>query len=270
MPVGLQIVAPNRGEAKLLAGAAFIENVLGLGAGTPIDPRVTHSRLIALLAEVRACTLCCDLPLGPNPLAAGGRGARAFSSRGRPRAASPTARAGRSMTRPATACGSGSASRATRFTTRSRFAVLAMGFCYPGTGKGGDLPPRPLLCRPPGGRGCWRSCRMSASRWSSASMRKPGTCPLWRPCRSPRGSASRMLLLLPSSRCPIPARAMVCGSRPTRGSRARCCRHAARPRCSGTRPWLKQRCGQGCVARVPAKLPNHPGQTDIPEDSLLT
>jgi len=42
MPVGLQIVAPNRGEAKLLAGAAFIEKVLGLGALTPIDPRVTH------------------------------------------------------------------------------------------------------------------------------------------------------------------------------------------------------------------------------------
>ncbi len=43
MPVGLQVVAPNRGEAKLLAGAAFIEKVLGLGALTPIDPRVTHS-----------------------------------------------------------------------------------------------------------------------------------------------------------------------------------------------------------------------------------
>lgn len=43
MSVGLQVVAPNRGEAKLLAGAAFIEKVLGLGALTPIDPRVTHS-----------------------------------------------------------------------------------------------------------------------------------------------------------------------------------------------------------------------------------
>jgi amidase len=42
LPVGLQIVSPNRGEAKLLAGAAFIENVLGLGAITPIDPHVTH------------------------------------------------------------------------------------------------------------------------------------------------------------------------------------------------------------------------------------
>lgn len=43
MPVGLQVVAPNRGEAKLLAGAAFIEKVLGLGGLTPIDPRVTHT-----------------------------------------------------------------------------------------------------------------------------------------------------------------------------------------------------------------------------------
>jgi amidase len=39
LPVGLQIVAPGRGEAKLLAGARFIEQVLGLGAITPIDPR---------------------------------------------------------------------------------------------------------------------------------------------------------------------------------------------------------------------------------------
>jgi amidase len=43
MPVGLQIVAPNRSEAQLLAGAAFIEEVLALGPLTPIDPRVTHS-----------------------------------------------------------------------------------------------------------------------------------------------------------------------------------------------------------------------------------
>ena len=38
LPVGLQIVAPGRGEAKLLAGARFIEQVLDLGAITPIDP----------------------------------------------------------------------------------------------------------------------------------------------------------------------------------------------------------------------------------------
>ncbi|WP_373503154.1 amidase [Aestuariivirga sp.] len=39
LPVGLQVVAPGRGEARLLAGARFIEQVLGLGAITPIDPR---------------------------------------------------------------------------------------------------------------------------------------------------------------------------------------------------------------------------------------
>ncbi|MEI8178142.1 amidase family protein [Aestuariivirga sp.] len=39
LPVGLQIVAPGRGEAKLLAGARFLEKVLGLGPITPIDPR---------------------------------------------------------------------------------------------------------------------------------------------------------------------------------------------------------------------------------------
>ncbi|MCA3556466.1 amidase family protein, partial [Aestuariivirga sp.] len=39
LPVGLQVVAPGRGEEKLLAGARFIEQVLGLGAITPIDPR---------------------------------------------------------------------------------------------------------------------------------------------------------------------------------------------------------------------------------------
>lgn len=39
LPVGLQVVAPGRGEARLLAGARFIEEVLGLGSLTPIDPR---------------------------------------------------------------------------------------------------------------------------------------------------------------------------------------------------------------------------------------
>jgi amidase len=42
LPVGLQIIAPNRADAKLLAGAAFIEDVLGLGALTPIDPHMTR------------------------------------------------------------------------------------------------------------------------------------------------------------------------------------------------------------------------------------
>ena len=39
LPVGIQIVGPPRGEARLLAGAKLLETILGLGAITPIDPR---------------------------------------------------------------------------------------------------------------------------------------------------------------------------------------------------------------------------------------
>jgi amidase len=41
LPVGLQIVAPPRGEAQLLAGAKVLEDILGLRDTTPIDPRGT-------------------------------------------------------------------------------------------------------------------------------------------------------------------------------------------------------------------------------------
>ncbi len=40
LPVGIQIAGPPRGEARLLAGAKLLETVLGLGAITPIEPRV--------------------------------------------------------------------------------------------------------------------------------------------------------------------------------------------------------------------------------------
>ena len=39
LPVGLQVVAPPRGEAQLLAGARALEEILGLRSSTPIDPR---------------------------------------------------------------------------------------------------------------------------------------------------------------------------------------------------------------------------------------
>ena len=39
LPVGLQIVGPPRGEAKLLAAAAMLEDALGLAGSVPIDPR---------------------------------------------------------------------------------------------------------------------------------------------------------------------------------------------------------------------------------------
>ena len=39
LPVGLQIVGPPQGEAKLLRGAKLMQDILDLGAITPIDPR---------------------------------------------------------------------------------------------------------------------------------------------------------------------------------------------------------------------------------------
>jgi amidase len=39
LPVGLQMVAAPRGEARLLAGAKVLEDILGVRGTTPIDPR---------------------------------------------------------------------------------------------------------------------------------------------------------------------------------------------------------------------------------------
>jgi len=39
LPVGLQMVAPARGEAELLAGARLLEDIIGLKDTTPLDPR---------------------------------------------------------------------------------------------------------------------------------------------------------------------------------------------------------------------------------------
>jgi amidase len=39
LPVGLQMVAPPRSEAQLLAGAKVLEDILGVRGTTPIDPR---------------------------------------------------------------------------------------------------------------------------------------------------------------------------------------------------------------------------------------
>ena len=44
LPVGLQMVAAPRGEAQLLAGARVLEDILGLRATTPIDPRGSSLR----------------------------------------------------------------------------------------------------------------------------------------------------------------------------------------------------------------------------------
>jgi amidase len=44
LPVGLQVVAPPRAEARVLAGAKLLEDLLGLKASTPIEPRAPEER----------------------------------------------------------------------------------------------------------------------------------------------------------------------------------------------------------------------------------
>lgn len=97
--------------------------------------------LQSLLAEVRRCTLCKGLPLGPKPLLQGSSTARILI-------------AGQAPGRRTHERGipfddvSGDRLRAwlgidrDTFYDASRIAILPMGFCYPGTGKSGDLPPR--------------------------------------------------------------------------------------------------------------------------------
>lgn len=104
-----------------------------------------------LLAEVRACTLCADhLPLGPRPvlqfhpaariLIAGQAPGRKVHASGRPFDDVSGDRLRDWL----------GVSRTVFYDSRS-MAILPMGFCFPGTGTSGDLPPRPE-CAP-----AWRA-----------------------------------------------------------------------------------------------------------------
>lgn len=104
---------------------------------------MTAAAFTQLQTEIRACSLCAaHLPLGPRPV---------FQI-------SPTARiliAGQAPGSKVHASGipfdDASGDRLLDwlgldrkiFYDASRVAILPMGFCYPGTGKSGDLPPRP-------------------------------------------------------------------------------------------------------------------------------
>ena len=96
-----------------------------------------------LLAEVAGCTVCAPhLPLGPRPILQIGAGARLLIAgqapgrrvhqRGVPfdDLAGDTLRAWLGLEAPA-------------FYDPERVAILPIGLCYPGRGRGGDLPPRP-------------------------------------------------------------------------------------------------------------------------------
>lgn len=98
---------------------------------------------LSLLDEVRACTLCAtDLPHRPRPILQMDVGARILVAGQAP---------GRRVHELGTPFEdpSGDRLRAWMGIDRDRFydsslvAILPMGFCYPGTGQSGDLPPLP-------------------------------------------------------------------------------------------------------------------------------
>jgi uracil-DNA glycosylase len=96
-----------------------------------------------LLNDVQTCTLCsAHLPLGPRPVVQMHPDARILIAGQAP--GSKVHKTGIPFDDP-----SGDRLRAwmgidkATFYDAARIAILPMGFCYPGTGKSGDLPPRP-------------------------------------------------------------------------------------------------------------------------------
>lgn len=99
--------------------------------------------LSALLKEVRACDICtAALPHGTRPVLQAGRKARILIAGQAP---------GRKVHESGILFDDASGDRLRDwlqverevFYDPDKLAILPMGFCYPGTGKSGDLPPRP-------------------------------------------------------------------------------------------------------------------------------
>jgi uracil-DNA glycosylase len=111
--------------------------------------------ITALLEEVRRCTLCAaHLPLGPRPVLQLDPRARILIAAQAP---------GRKVHESGMPFTDASGDRLRQwlgmtseiFYDPQRIAIVPMGFCFPGTGKAGDLPPRPE-CAP-----AWRSQLMA-------------------------------------------------------------------------------------------------------------
>lgn len=109
----------------------------------PNGPRQPRSRLTRLAREVRACTLCAaHLPLGPKPILRVDTRTRILITGQAP--GTRVHQTGLPWNDP-----SGERLRdwlgvdRDTFYNLDHFGVMAMGFCYPGRGRGGDLPPRP-------------------------------------------------------------------------------------------------------------------------------
>jgi uracil-DNA glycosylase len=102
-----------------------------------------NSNLKSLLNEIRACRLCEEhLPLGPRPVVQADSKAKILIVGQAP---------GRRVHETGIPFNDPSGDRLRdwmgidkeTFYNAERIALLPMGFCYPGTGKSGDLPPRP-------------------------------------------------------------------------------------------------------------------------------
>ena len=113
------------------------------------------SSLSSLLTEVRACTLCvAHLPLGPRPIVQVDSTARILIAGQAP---------GRKVHETGIPFNDASGDRLRNwlgissevFYDASQIALLPMGFCFPGTGKSGDFPPR-AECAP-----AWRAPLLS-------------------------------------------------------------------------------------------------------------
>lgn len=107
--------------------------------------------LSSLLSDVRACTLCAaHLPLGPRPVVQMSASSRILIAGQAP---------GRKVHETGIPFNDVSGNRLRQwlgippevFYDETKLAILGMGFCFPGTGKSGDLPPRPE-CAP-----AWRA-----------------------------------------------------------------------------------------------------------------
>lgn len=101
------------------------------------------SSLPTLLKQVRHCSICAEhLPLGPRPIVQLGSGARILIAGQAP---------GRKVHESGIPFDDASGKRLRQWMGVSReifydadqVSILPMGFCYPGSARSGDLPPRP-------------------------------------------------------------------------------------------------------------------------------
>lgn len=99
--------------------------------------------LSKLVKEIRSCTLCTEfLPLGPRPVVQVGASAKILIVGQAP---------GRRVHETGVPFVDPSGDRLRSwmgiekevFYDKNKIAIVPMGFCFPGTGKSGDLPPRP-------------------------------------------------------------------------------------------------------------------------------